>query len=204
MKYFKLQNLLNKTDESFYWIGFIMSDGYLSRDKSRLEITLAEKDKEHLEKFNNFIDNEAIIHPHNKGKFKLNRLSIRDLATISKIFTLFKVKTPKTYNPIKLSYILTKKRFFPFICGYIDGDGSIYNINKTGIALDIHNHISHYENFLLIQKYLNKFKIDSKIYKYKKMCQIRICNEKSISNLKKNIEKYNLPLLERKWKLLIS
>src|SRR5690606_7825362 len=89
MRHNKLKNLLNNTDESFYWLGFIMADGYIAKDKSRLEITLCEKDLNHLEKFNKFINNNAIIHKHNKDKFKLFRLSIRDLNTISEIINKF-------------------------------------------------------------------------------------------------------------------
>lgn len=48
-----LDILLNDTYETYYWIGFIMADGNIINNRLRLRLSC--KDKEHLEKFANFI-----------------------------------------------------------------------------------------------------------------------------------------------------
>ena len=48
-----LSILLDDSFESFYWMGFILADGCFF--ENRLQITLAIKDKEHLQSFANYV-----------------------------------------------------------------------------------------------------------------------------------------------------
>ena len=41
--------------EKAYWLGFIVADGYLNKEKRMLRIKLGDIDKHHLEKFINFL-----------------------------------------------------------------------------------------------------------------------------------------------------
>jgi len=49
-----LSPLLNETLEAYYWMGFIMADGHLSK-QNRLTVTLAIKDSDHLLKLKEFV-----------------------------------------------------------------------------------------------------------------------------------------------------
>ena len=57
------------TEEKAYWLGFLFADGNVSKRDNCFEMSLAEKDKEHLEKFNNFINHSRNI---KLKKVKLN------------------------------------------------------------------------------------------------------------------------------------
>jgi DNA-binding transcriptional regulator WhiA len=47
------------TEESAYWLGFLMADGSINTGKTgnpRIALTLAERDREHLVKFRKFLN----------------------------------------------------------------------------------------------------------------------------------------------------
>jgi hypothetical protein len=46
-------------EEKAYWLGFIVADGYLNSDRNMLRIKLGNKDKNHLEKFINFLGGDS-------------------------------------------------------------------------------------------------------------------------------------------------
>ena len=54
---------LNNTEESYYWIGFIIADGCIN--STRIEVTSSEKDSNHLLKYSLFI-NAPIKRVYNK------------------------------------------------------------------------------------------------------------------------------------------
>ncbi len=51
-----LQKLLNEDNETYYWIGFIMADGCISRNKT-LSLGLAIQDEEHTGKYHGLKNN---------------------------------------------------------------------------------------------------------------------------------------------------
>jgi len=53
-----LERLLENTPEAYYWIGFLMADGNFDIHGyvNRLTLFLSEKDKEHIQKFSQFIE----------------------------------------------------------------------------------------------------------------------------------------------------
>ena len=58
-KYSLLESFFDTlTEESIYWLGMLMADGWISKEKTGnpcIEITLAEKDYTHLVEFNRFL-----------------------------------------------------------------------------------------------------------------------------------------------------
>lgn len=44
------------TEEKAYWLGFIFADGYISSRDNAFELSLKAEDKEHLDKFNTFME----------------------------------------------------------------------------------------------------------------------------------------------------
>lgn len=104
-----------------YWLGFLFADGYVSRENS-CELTLAERDLSHLEKFKSFLDYKGGI--KYRGKQRAYRLSFRDSTIAERLKSLgcinkksLTLKFPSTGIP--------KELISHFIRGYFDGDGSI-------------------------------------------------------------------------------
>ena len=52
------------TEEKAYWLGFLYADGYVSEFNSTIELSLEEKDLQHLERFRSFLGLES--KPFNK------------------------------------------------------------------------------------------------------------------------------------------
>lgn len=63
------------TEESAYWIGFLMGDGCVrkSRDGHRLMLALAERDRGHLESFRAFLKSGHAIVESIRGDVKINK-----------------------------------------------------------------------------------------------------------------------------------
>lgn len=60
-----LSKLLEDTPEKWYWLGFLFADGHLSM-RGRLALSLAKKDKEHLEKFSEYMGRGAGLAAQNR------------------------------------------------------------------------------------------------------------------------------------------
>ena len=159
---FENKDIFKKIDseEKAYWLGFLYADGSVGSTDNRIELTLAEKDLHHMEKFKNFIGLD-------------NKISYRE-QTKSYRYT-FKNKDFKQ-NLINLGCIPQKslKLKFPteeqvprhlirhFIRGYFDGDGHFTNTPKCFEA----GFISTFDFITECLKHLpNSLKKDSKIQK---------------------------------------
>jgi hypothetical protein len=57
------------TDESAYWAGFLLADGcvHIRGHKKLLTLALAEKDRDHLEAFRNFLQSDRPVHTYKNG-----------------------------------------------------------------------------------------------------------------------------------------
>lgn len=124
------------TEEKAYWLGFIWADGNIAKRDYCFEMSLAEKDKEHLQKFNDFIKH---IRPIKEKKCKLH----------DKTFIAYRVSfnskhfwnTLNNYGCVPnksltlkfpdLTVFENKDLVNHFIRGYFDGDGCISHCNKT-------------------------------------------------------------------------
>lgn len=131
------------TPEKAYWLGFIAADGCLYRREhnASLIISLARKDKNHLEKFKEFMKSDVNIidyinttgyntdHPNEMSRIVFNSKDLfEDCSklniTSKKSLTMGIPNIPENY-------------FLPFLLGYFDGDGSIFkfNTNEFGISI---------------------------------------------------------------------
>jgi hypothetical protein len=123
VKYPEVFNNWNK--DSAYWIGYIVADGSLNPDNG-IDIKLAEKDKDILERFKEFTGVTKRIKPYKPtNSLRLNfacKPLCDDLKKLgvehSKSFTNTLVTCPDKY-------------FWHFTRGYSDGDGGIYR-RKNG------------------------------------------------------------------------
>ena len=61
MKYYRNSNIFEKidTEEKAYWLGFLYADGYVDPERGEIILGLAEKYKEHINKFINFLETNA-------------------------------------------------------------------------------------------------------------------------------------------------
>ena len=113
------------SEEKAYWLGFLYADGYISFSENKIELSLAEKDVHHIEKFRDFlgINNRICYRP----SVKAYRLSFRsdkckqDL--INQGCTPRKSLTLKFPTSKQVPYELIRH----FIRGYFDGDGWFSN-----------------------------------------------------------------------------
>lgn len=115
-----LEKLLDESYNSLYIIGFILADGHINTKKFRLQITLSNKDFNHLLKISKYL-NITIIKYDTKCS-----LSCQDDTTIPKLIEKYQIKSRKTYEPPNFKkYNLTDDQWLSLICGFIDGDGCI-------------------------------------------------------------------------------
>lgn len=162
------------SEEKAYWLGFLYADGCVIDKKlkngnnngKKLKISLKRSDFGHLEKFNKSIcSNYPIrnkISKINDFEYSIAELSISNTEFVNSLIkqNIVPRKTYENKYPIVCESLMRH-----FLRGYIDGDGYIGRIvNEHRIKYSIE--ICSYGKDILemIQKYLSKNKIDSKIY----------------------------------------
>jgi intein-encoded DNA endonuclease-like protein len=116
------------TEEKAYWLGFLYADGSVGSTESKVELSLAEKDFHHIEKFKEFMGiNNKIAY---RDKAKAYRISFRsdsckqDLikqGCIPKKSLILKFPTKQ-----QVPFYLIRH----FIRGYFDGDGWFTNTDS--------------------------------------------------------------------------
>lgn len=193
-----LDKLLEETPESFYWLGFLIADG--SFYDNRFELSLAEKDKEHLEKFANFIGfNKELAY---RKKTKSYRLMFSNKNSIPIVMDKYGIIRNKTYNPIDFSIFekYPKELIMSMLIGIIDGDGNIQkNRSSNAFTIDISSHrlwVDFYNNLI------DSLKICARIKNYNSkptIQSIKISKKEEINILYKYIKLNELPILNRKW-----
>jgi hypothetical protein len=124
------------TEESAYWIGFLMADGSVFKEKTgnpRIALTLAKYDHEHLVKFTKFLNcSYKILRKKTKAKGKIIiqytlRFSSKHIAEVITKFGVIARKTP-------IAKVIGLEEDRHFWRGVFDGDGWIGN--KNGIDGD--------------------------------------------------------------------
>lgn len=115
---FDLTALEQETKEGCYWLGFILADGSVSSSNNNFELTLAEDDLEHLNKFKDFL--KLNIEPKYRDSSSSYRISfgskrLKDLLSSKGIYPRKSYKTHPIYIP---------KYPEQFVRGIMDGDGS--------------------------------------------------------------------------------
>ncbi len=117
------------TEESAYWIGFILADGNVYHPKKRskqLNIGLSEKDWEHLEKFKKFIGSNKQLY-YNKGAVFISFYSNRIVEKLAEYGIV-----PRKSNIAKVPESLKNNRHF--WRGMVDGDGWV-SVPESGYPI---------------------------------------------------------------------
>lgn len=144
------------TEEKAYWLGFIAADGSLVNNARALEITLSEKDKNHLYKFLNSINGEEEMIKDRLQKAGNKRYpSTRITVCNTKV-----VEDLKKYGIVRrksfvLEFpILEQKLLRHYLRGYFDGDGSISTNGRKR-----NGSLKYAINLIATRSFLEKFMI---------------------------------------------
>jgi hypothetical protein len=198
-----LTNLLHENLISYYWIGFILADGHITKS-NQLVVVSANKDKLHLEKLAYFLNGhvkECKRSPNGIGNYKgsektYTRLAIQDKILGNQLKEKFDISNQKTYIPPRYLSRLDDLKLLSLIIGFIDGDGSV--TKYKGIKIECHS--SWREVLLLFKAIIEKtFLIPVRISLLdSKYCSIHLRQE-LFYVLKKFAMENGLPIMERKW-----
>lgn len=199
-----LSILLEDTNETYYWIGFLLADGHIS-NRNELIITLSIKDKDQIEKFAKFIKCKNIRYiTRKRDKIQFISIRVRDKINIPKFVEKFNWNHQKTYYPPNIQ-IENYDLFLSFLTGFIDGDGSIRKVNNCN---SFHVFIMIHANWLqVLEKWrsilVNNYEINIPNIKiYNDKCRMIITNTILTKRIKNDILKLNLPYMERKWDII--
>lgn len=206
-----VQLLLNNTCESFYWIGFILADGWVSGDEypTRLGISLSMKDEQHLSKLGTYI-NVPLWYNTKTTNFKENyeyvSLLVNDYINVPIICDKFNINKNKTNAPPDCSnYNFEDDLFLSLIIGYIDGDGSISKRKEKHI-ISVQTKYAWLSNLQLFletihrmrkTKHKSKARVNNRNHAY-----ICITKNDTIAFLKDFAIKKRLPYMSRKWDMI--
>jgi hypothetical protein len=185
-KSFNLKKLLDGSNESLYWIGFIIADGHISKANT-IQINLHKKDYEHLNSLINYLDSKVSI----RIKENIIRCVLTDVPSVLSLKKMFNWSSNKTKNPVEIPN-LTDDQLFSLIIGFIDGDGYI-NSKRLVVKCD-----KSWENILM--RFYTHLTGEKKKFNYVDNCSIFYILKKNIlRSIKNKSISLNLPIMKRKW-----
>jgi len=193
---YSLDNLLNQTKESYYWLGFILADG--SFYKNRFEFTLKASDLNQIKKLCEFLDIDSNIIIF-KPKTNSYKLTFNNKNSIENIMNVFGIHYVKTYNPCNFTNFkkLTNSDLTALLIGIIDGDGCIDKSGKY-ITITAHKNWKKFYTDLIDTLNLNFHINERKNGTLSISAGNKLVREYFYNYLQNN----NLPILERKWNRL--
>ena len=117
------------SEEKAYWLGFLYADGYINRDRNSIELSLAECDLEHLEKFKSFTEceNEIKYRPNQKAY----RLVIYSQKIVDDLIKLGCTQAKSLTLQFPTESQVPSHLIQHFMRGYFDGDGSVSSIKAN-------------------------------------------------------------------------
>lgn len=215
----KLRVLLEDNLNVFYWIGFLLADGWIRKVPSgtlyayQLGIELSIKDYDHLKKFANLLNIDCTIRTRNtnfKYNYKMCSIKLTNYNIIKDIINKYDINLNKTTNPPNPhNYKFNNDQLLAMFIGFIDGDGSISKRRKLNgfqsiISIQTKKEWQEWLEFMLE---LVKGTFDPKI-----RAQVRtnirnhayLCLTKHavLEDLKQFAINNQLPILERKWDMI--
>jgi len=201
----KFENIDN--EHKSYWLGFLYADGYIKYDTHHIiELVLQWRDKNHIEKFKNFLEFSGNIKKKNvklnNNNYKAAKLSICSKKLVMDSYRKGLINNKSEY--IRLPPFLDNKLIRHFIRGYIDGDGSITKTKDNRIILeiignkdflyDINSHLK--ENIYIDNK--------NKLIEEGKAFGLKYSSQKQIKKIYEYLYKPSNIYLERKEEKLAS
>lgn len=125
------------SEEKAYWLGFLTADGYIS-NKNKIELCLADIDKEHVFKFKSAIKSDHKVSEKktilNDKEFISHRISIND-SIMTKALNSYGLNNEKSYNSF-IPNNIPNELIRHYIRGLFDGDGSIFK-GSNGLNISL-------------------------------------------------------------------
>lgn len=189
--------------ESSYWAGFIAADGCVRYRENTVElrIGLSQKDKPHLIKFSKEISYKGIVHDYENKDGPYSVLCLGSAFEIAEdLKEHYNIVPNKSLNlqppNLDADFVL------PFIIGYIDGDGSIWQDKKNNrlcISMVGTQEVLEWirrELSLLPGKYSSK----ERVHKYGSTAQYALRGRRALEVFDQ-ISSIPVPKLSRKWNI---
>lgn len=157
-----------------YWLGWLATDGHVSRRENRITLSISIRDIDVIEKFRDFISNKLIIHHsiHHK-KFEMVRVSFRNKDIVDYLYNLG-FSDNKTFNFIPKFNIS-----WDYLRGVFEGDGYL----RFGKKKEINITSACKEHIDFLYNFITSHGINCCIYTF---------------ITKKNTKMYNLEILRKK------
>jgi hypothetical protein len=201
--HYKLKKLTDENNYNYYWWGYILADGHISK-KGQLSVIIKDDDSNHLKKLSEYL-NINLKHRYIKTEYSEGiyyTITCQDAKYGEVLKNKIGVTENKTYKCIDYSWINTKEKFISVFSGFYDGDGCMsFNKKHKQITMKIECHYN-WIGFLEFcsLKLKEYFDIESKTYITSKgSSAIRIYRNDQIIKLYKITKEFELPILERKW-----
>ena len=111
--------LIEQTDQAYYWLGFLMADGSVSKTTNEIKLKLQISDLCHIRSFCEYLG----LPLERCRKYDTEALISFSSAAVKSYLMRQGITAQKTYNASVKSRDLLRSRFF--WAGYFDGDGTI-------------------------------------------------------------------------------
>jgi len=197
-----IKKLLDESNESMYWIGFILADGHIDNVKNRLTVATSIKDLDYLKTLSDYLETTLNTYP----KKSYCSIACQDQINVSLLAKKYNISNRKTYEPPDISkYELNINQWISLICGFIDGDGCIgHQTGRKAHTIRIKCHSSWKENLSFIEKKLYEILLNIHSEKLTKInnqgyAQVAFSKNLLITKLKEKAISLNIPLMKRKW-----
>lgn len=134
------------TPEKAYWLSFLAADGYVyKRENSSSKagnfcgLNIHRKDRNHLEKFKDFMNSDVNIIDHIQTEGFSNNTPMSKIIFNSNdmVNDLIDKGVVPRKSLILLPPHIEEKFFLPYILGYFDGDGSIFMTGNNEFGINI-------------------------------------------------------------------
>lgn len=194
-----------ETEADAYWLGFILADGYINEDRQFLKIKLGKKDKNHLLKFANYMqeENPKLIEEFG-GAITKDNLCVGieyDSSTLIENLKKYKLCQAKSGKEIPIYFNdieLTKA----YIRGIIDGDGCISPSVKGIKVLGSLATCEYIKDFF--GKYYNYQPEKEYIHKYGVIYCFELKNKIALKVIKEELYQNATIYLDRKYKQALN
>lgn len=126
------------SEEKAYWLGFLYADGFINgKYNNSVELSLSELDKDHLEKYRKFIGSKTPITvskiTSNGKEFSRCRCLVTNKHFHDRLIELGCISNKSlVLSFVDIDIFSDKSLVYHFIRGYVDGDGSLYKVGRTG------------------------------------------------------------------------
>lgn len=173
IKYNINDNYFNEINshERAYWLGFLLTDGYMCESTKLITIALQTRDIEILENFKRCLDSDGIVKLFKSNKNKVKREHVYFRFNNTKIVSDLKklgMTQAKSYT-VEMPEI-DDKYFYSFLLGAFDGDGCLQLFKKKSGGLQFSAALcSASDNF--IKQILNKLNQFGFKFCYRKQIQ---------------------------------